>query len=90
MARKGCLVLLLGLVVIYLWGRPGPRELAILAGARSCLGDRYDSNRYAGGSTLSTFRPADVVFFDDGDGVAGHVGIVSDRWSLARLPLLPR
>ncbi len=39
-------------------------------------------------STLFTFRPADVVFFDGGDGVASHVGVVSDRWSLAGVPLL--
>jgi len=164
MARKACLILLLVVpavlvAVCLLASRPGPRERRILAGARGCLGDRYDSNRYAGGPpprgrgactdviywgyrpivdlqeavnqdvaengrfysgkadpdldyrwcpklivwfrrhalslptevnwrTLSTFQPADVIFFDDGDGVAGHVGIVSDRWSLAGLPLL--
>lgn len=161
--RKGCLVGLLALsillAVVFLLLRPGVRERAILAGARSCLGDRYDSNRYEGGppprgrgactdvvywgyrpvldlqaavnldieqnrrfypgtpdkdldyrwcpklivwfrrhsqslptevnwSTLATFQPGDVVFFDDGAGVPGHVGIVSDRWSLAGVPLL--
>ena len=156
----GSLVLvLLAQVWFLLWSRPGPRERTILAAARSCLGDRYDSNRYPGGppprgrgactdviywgcrpvldlqvavnqdvadnpklysgrpdpdldyrwcpklmvwfrrhalslptevtwSTLATFRPADVVFFDDGAGVPGHVGLVSDRWSLTGLPLL--
>lgn len=157
--------LLLLLVLFFLLGagylslRASARERLIVAAARTCLGDRYDANRYAGGppprgrgactdviywgyrpvldlqravhqdvvqnptiyagrpdrdldyrwcpklivwfrrhalslptevtwSTLSSFRPADVVFFDGGDGVASHVGIVSDRWSLAGLPLL--
>lgn len=163
MARKGCLVGLLFIALllggVYLCIRPSRREKTIVTAARTCLGDRYDSNRYQGGppprgrgactdviywgyrpvldlqqavnqdvlhnpqfysgrpdrdldyrwcpklivwfrrhalslptevnwSTVSTFRPADVVFFDDGQGVAGHVGIVSDRWSLAGLPLL--
>lgn len=145
--------LLLGAAVLAIGATS--RERAIVAAARTCLGDRYDSNRYPGGppprgrgactdviywgyrpvldlqqavyqdrtrnsekadrdldyrwcpklivwfrrhavslptevnwSTLSTFRPADVVFFDGGDGVASHVGLVSDRWSLAGLPML--
>lgn len=33
--------------------------------------------------TWSSFRPGDVVFYDDGSGGPGHVGLVSDRlaWS---------
>lgn len=33
--------------------------------------------------TWASFRPGDVVFYDDGSGDPGHVGIVSDRlaWS---------
>ncbi|MBX3171283.1 MAG: DUF1287 domain-containing protein [Candidatus Eremiobacteraeota bacterium] len=163
MARKGCLIFLVALVfaltLFYLSARATARERAVVDAARTCLGDQYDANRYAGGppprgrgactdviywgyrpvldlqqavnqdiaqnersypghpdqdldyrwcpklivwfrrhavslptevnwSTLSTFRPADVVFFDGGDGVASHVGIVSDRWSLVGLPLL--
>jgi uncharacterized protein YijF (DUF1287 family) len=38
--------------------------------------------------TLTTFRPGDVVFYADGDGGVGHVGIVSDRWSFDGKPLL--
>lgn len=38
--------------------------------------------------TVWTFRPGDIVFYDTGDGVPGHVGVVSDRWSLTGQPLL--
>ena len=31
--------------------------------------------------TWHTFRPGDVVFYDDGSGGPGHVGLVSDRLS---------
>ncbi|ODT69858.1 hypothetical protein ABS71_08840, partial [bacterium SCN 62-11] len=155
MARRiivaGLLVLTLLVGAALLSLRPDARERTIVTAARTCLGDRYDANRYEGGppprgrgactdviywgykplldlqravnrdvaahpgaysgrpdsdldyrwcpklivwfrrhalslplevnwSTLATFRPGDVVFFDDGDGVAGHVGIVSERW----------
>ena len=136
---------------------PTPREAQILAGARSCLGDTYDSDYVEGGppprgrgactdvvywgylpvldlqkevdddrrqqtpwakidrnidyrwcptliqwferhaislprevswENVMTFRPGDVVFYDDGHGTAGHVGVVSDRWSIDGKPLL--
>ena len=38
--------------------------------------------------TVWTFRPGDLVFYDTGDGVPGHVGVVSDRWSWTGQPLL--
>ena len=38
--------------------------------------------------TVWTFRPGDVVFYDDHRGSMGHVGIVSDRWSFDGKPLL--
>lgn len=38
--------------------------------------------------TVNLFRPGDIVFYDDGTGVPGHVGVVSDRWSWDGKPLL--
>lgn len=38
--------------------------------------------------TINEFRPGDIVFYDDGQGVAGHVGVVSDKWSWTGVPLL--
>ncbi len=38
--------------------------------------------------TVLTFRPGDVIFYDDHRGSMGHVGIVSDRWSLDGKPML--
>jgi uncharacterized protein YijF (DUF1287 family) len=38
--------------------------------------------------TAGNFEPGDVVFFDDGSGGAGHVGIVSDRLNWDGRPLL--
>lgn len=42
------------------------------------------------GVSLNTrnFRPGDVVFFDDGFGTPGHVGVISDRLSWDGHPLL--
>lgn len=39
--------------------------------------------------TMETFRPGDVIFYSDGKGdVPGHVGLVSDRWSMDGRPFL--
>jgi uncharacterized protein YijF (DUF1287 family) len=39
--------------------------------------------------TVQTFRPGDVIFYEDGKASGpGHVGIVSDRWSAEGKPLL--
>ena len=139
--------------------RPNQREALLVQGARSCLGDRYDSDYFEGGppprgrgactdvvywaylplidlqaavdedrqaqpgssrvkidrnidyrwcptlieyfrrhaltlptevnwETVWTFRPGDVIFYDDHRGAVGHVGIVSSRWSTDGKPLL--
>jgi len=144
---------------VILWNRPNEKQRAILTGARSCLGDVYDSSEYDGGPppdgrgactdvvynallsqvnlqevvskdvadhpevyphagnsnldfrwcptlivwfqrhseslpvevdlrTVWSFEPGDVVFYDDGSGGPGHVGVVSDRRSWDGLPLL--
>jgi len=144
---------------VVLFNRPTTKQKAIVAGARSCLGDLYDSSEYEGGPppegrgactdvvynallsqvdlqkavaedvaenpelypdagnadldfrwcptlvvwfrrhaeslptdvnllTVWSFEPGDVVFYDDGGGGFGHVGVVSDRRSWDGLPLL--
>ena len=109
MARRivwAAFLLLTLLVGAAVWSlRPDAREKTIVTAARTCLGDRYDANRYPGGppprgrsactdviywgyKPFVDLQRAVVVFFDDGDGVAGHVGIVSERWSLDGLPML--
>lgn len=157
-------VLLLGTGVCAAGGltyqiRPSQREALIVKGARSCLGDVYDSEYFEGGPpprgrgactdvvywaylptldlqsavdedrkalpeaerskvdrnidyrwcptlieyfqrhalslptevtwrTVLTFRPGDVIFYDDHRGAVGHVGIVSSHWSFDGKPLL--
>ena len=52
--------------------------------------ERHWQQRPHGGESLTArnFRPGDVVFFDDGFGTPGHVGVVSDRLSWDGHPLL--
>lgn len=159
MRRLRYLLILLPALALLTQFQADSQELQIVDGARSCLGNLYDSQLYPGGpppkgrgactdvayyaclpfvdlqeavdrdwrehpevygqgrnrdidyrwcptlirwfrrhaqslptevspSTIATFRPGDIIFYDDGFGETGHVGVVSNRWSWSGLPLL--